>query len=418
MGQGASTDRCSDVLDRLTQVYVAFDPAWMWERKARTKPQHKFSEYELLLGHHSSPTAKILQEIVRRVSDIPGTCVLGAERTHEEALQERDYLYALRDKQMHTYYDDYYAEARAKAELEETNFQIRLIEAWLTVYDRLQNDKGDDPYLVPFNYDSHFFFNIHLEAGNRTRNLPQAALNCHIVIAPAVFYFGTTGHAVAVIIDNHAKTVEWIDSNGGDVNYNDVADETFMWSGMFPTAYITRFFKAWQMKQPALRYYRVIEPQAECPKLQKGTGGTCSAWSTMVPMLRLLCNWPSQQALVDKIAAFSEEQRKRLIYNWIALCVQIYRFSIMGTPKPIDVPGLQIDTTLPFEPLLTTTPNYTFEDNKQVSAVLTQLETRVTKTKAKKAKGKSKKRVAAKAKKTPVVERLQAKQLKKRTARH
>jgi hypothetical protein len=421
MGQGASADRCEHVLNRLAQVHVAFDPAWLWKRKKRIR------HFEELLGKGSTPIAQILREIVRRAStDIEGTCILSYVPT--PWLFDRPSLSMLKHNRNMVVTE---LASRRKALFDAImlnepeiarNERVRNIEQTQDKLDALntfiaQKEAGIfvpfEPYQQPFelpknkNDNLPWFLRFYMEyppdgpENQWNRPIPQSALECKIAVTAATLEFAEDSHAIALIIDNRTKTIEWFDPNGAIVE-----DDEEMYNVYLVGAYI----HSWKLRQPELAAYTIIEPQEACFAVQDNTGGSCAAWTTLVIMLRLLCNWPSQKALVDKLATFSAEQRRRIIVNWIALCVQIYRFSMVGTPRPLESPDLRPDFDLPFHPLITTSPDYTFRTEKQVSAALTQLQPRTTAVTRQQRKRKQKR-----AKKPIVVKRLQSK--KRRTLR-
>jgi hypothetical protein len=189
-----------------------------------------------------------------------------------------------------------------------------------------------------------------------TPELTAESLRCDLIAGEAYVQLKNGQHAIAVFIDTVKHSLEWYDSNGivtGIVDFYSTDD-------------ITALFKQWVATQPLLKGYTVSSPDSLCiaDGVQTDTGGTCAAWSTLTIMLRFLC--VENAALVPRtVASYSKTQRRRIIINWIALCVQIYHFYVLKASKPADA---RMETTLPFAPILADSPAFRYPDESQTTS--------------------------------------------------
>lgn len=162
----------------------------------------------------------------------------------------------------------------------------------------------------------------------------------HHLVMPLMVSNEHAMHMVSVVISPSARTIELFDSNG----FAPVLVAGEDWRRAYNTRNVMRIVVDWASLSGMLeRGYSVVpapDDEDVCVAMQRDIGETCTAWTTLMATLRLLCpaEWSNLSAdgVVRKVLAIAIgsapaevttentfEVRQRLVENWIALVWQV-----------------------------------------------------------------------------------------------
>jgi hypothetical protein len=295
MGAGASAEKaaaaqqlpCVKILNDLANTDIAFEKEWSWAVLDMVKEHGVLA----LLGDPNSPMDEIMQTIMENSSQLSNACFLVRSEFNDQGKLLAPSQFAIIDV------TDQYVHS---------------------------------PTLPPQFLD---------------------ASQCKVV-ALGIRFIGfkdmprIVGHATSVLINNLDKTVAWYDSNGY------VPDTR---TTIYDTDTLEALVRQWKSQQGGLEDYRLMVLSDYCPRIantgvQDGTGGTCAAWTALIMYLQFACPTTSFASIIATLRTQPVGIRLRIIANWVKYCVQIYRFQIEKTRKPVK--WYRQHPTLLFNPLI------------------------------------------------------------------